>query len=96
MKNITDEEVKHIAKLSALDLSAEQVKSMKTHLSAMLEYFETLDEIDVSSVPPTAHILDAVNMLRADIPTESMPTDELMKNAPESDGGAYVVPRVVE
>ncbi len=96
MNSITDEEVKRIAKLSALNLTDGEVVGMKKHLNAMLAYFETLDGIDVSSVPPTAHILDAVNVLREDVSQCSMPTEELLKNAPESDGGAYVVPRVVE
>ena len=96
MNGISDEEVQHIAALSALKLSEEELKSMKKHLSSVLEYFKTLDGVDVSDVPPTAHILPFVNVLRSDEPGESTPTDELMRNAPESDGGAYIVPRVVE
>ena len=96
MKRITDEEVKHIAALSALKLSDDEIEGMKKHLNAVLEYFETLDGIEVSSVPPTAHIVDAVNVLRADEPSDSLPTEKLMKSAPETDGTAYIVPRVVE
>lgn len=96
MKGISDEEVKHIATLSALKLSEEELKGMKKHLSSVLEYFGTLDKLDVSSVPQTYHILSSVNVLRSDIPVESTPTDELMKSAPETDGSAYIVPRVVE
>lgn len=96
MKKITDEEVKHIAKLSALTLDDGEIDGMKAHLTKVLGYFETLDSVDVSDVPPTEHILGAVNVLRKDVPKESMPKGELIANAPESDGGAYVVPRVVE
>ncbi|MCH5351028.1 MAG: Asp-tRNA(Asn)/Glu-tRNA(Gln) amidotransferase subunit GatC [Clostridiales bacterium] len=96
MNGISDEEVKHIAKLSAIGLSEKEMSSMKKHLSAVLDYFKTLDKVDVSGVSPTAHILSAVNVLREDTPRESMPTDELMKTAPDSDGSSYTVPRVVE
>lgn len=96
MKDITTDEVKHIADLSKLELSDSELSSMRGHLQKMLGYFETLDSVDVSDVPPTAHILSAVNVLRDDVVAPSMENSELLKNAPEADDGAYIVPRVVE
>lgn len=98
MKNseITTEEVKHIADLSRLEFTPEECEDMRAHLQKQIKYFEILDSVDISGVPPTAHILDAVNVLREDAVYPSMPNDALLENAPESDGGAYVVPRVVE
>lgn len=97
MKRIVDtEEVKHIAALSRLEFSDDSIESMRGHLTKMLEYFDALDDADVSCVPPTAHILGGVNVLRADEVTPSTANEELLKNAPESRDGAYVVPRVVE
>lgn len=98
MKNneITTEEVKHIAELSRLEFTPEEYEDMREHLQKQIKYFEILDSVDISGVPPTAHILDAVNVLREDAVYPSMPNDALLENAPESDGGAYVVPRVVE
>lgn len=93
---ITQEEVKHIADLSRLEFSAEEAAAMGEHLASVLGHFEMLDSVDTSSVPPTAHILDAVNVLRADTVTPSMTRDKLLANAPESDGEAYIVPRVIE
>ncbi len=95
-KEITVDDVKHIAALSRLEFSDGEAESMRGHLSKVLGYFETLDGVDISDVPPTAHILSAVNVLRADAPQPSTPPDDLLKNAPESDGSCYVVPRVVE
>ena len=95
-KDVSIEEIKHIAKLSRIEFSDEECESMRSHLCNVLEYFETLDGVDVSDVPPTAHILSAVNVLRDDVPQPSMKNEELLKNAPQADGGAYIVPRVVE
>lgn len=94
--DISIEEVKHIAALSRLEFTDGEAEDMRGHLCKVLEYFQTLDGVDVSDVPPTAHILSQVNVLRADEPAPSMPTDELLKNAPEADDGTYIVPRVVE
>lgn len=94
---ISEDEVKHIAKLSRLQFDENGVKEMAGHLSTVLGYFEMLDSVDTSLVPPTAHILDKVNVLREDEPQERpFDREQLLKNAPESDGEAYIVPRVLE
>ncbi len=96
MKKVTLDEAKHIAELSRLEFDADGLERQRDHLEKMLWVFETLDKTDVSDVPPTAHILSAVNVLRDDIAEPSYSTEELLKNAPETDGAAYIVPRVVE
>ncbi len=95
-KSVSIEEVKHIAELSRLSFTEEQCEKQREHLEKMLGYFETLDAVDVADVPPTAHILDAVNVLREDEAEPSFDNERLLSNAPERDGGAYVVPRVVD
>lgn len=95
-KTIDDNDVEHIASLAALTLSDEERNAHKKHLQKMLDTFEVLDRFDVSDVPPTAHILSAVNVLRDDVVVESYPVENLLANAPQSEDGAYVVPRVVE
>ena len=50
----------------------------------------------MSDVPPTAHILPYTNVLRDDVPGDSTDRAELLANAPETDGEAYIVKRVVE
>ncbi len=95
-KDITIQEVEHIAKLSRLEFADGEARCMREHLKKVLAYFETLDGVDVSGVEPTAHILSSVNVLRADAPQQSTPASELLKNAPAAEDGAYIVPRVVE
>lgn len=93
---ITREEILHIAALGRLTLDEAQILEMGEHLDNVLERFRTLDGVDVSDVPPTAHILPYVNVLRDDVVEPPMDRDKLMQNAPETDGSAYIVPRVVE
>ncbi len=95
-RSVDAEEVARLAKLSRLEFDGKQAEDMRGHLSKMLDYFDALDSVDVSDVPPTAHILSAVNVLREDVVEPSTSNAELLKNAPESRDGAYVVPRVVE
>ncbi len=95
-KKIDKQEVKRIADLSMLSFTDEESDEMCVHLRKVLEYFETLDGVDVSDVPATAHILSVVNVLRDDVIMPSTDNAELLKNAPETKDGAYVVPRVVE
>lgn len=101
MKNtVTIEDVKHIAALSKLEFTDEECEDMRVHLQKQVANFEVLDSVDISDVPPTAHVLKAVNVLREDVVQPSFDNARLLANAPEKsgeDGGeAYVVPRVVD
>lgn len=101
MKNtVTTADVKHIAALSKLEFTDAECEDMREHLQKQVVNFEILDSVDISHVPPTAHILQAVNVLRDDVVQPSFDNARLLANAPEKsgeDGGeAYVVPRVVD
>lgn len=96
MKNtVTIDDVRHIAELSKLKFTDEECEEMRLHLQKQAENFEILDTVDVSDVPPTAHILSAVNVLREDVAAPSFDNAELLANAPESADGAYIVPRIL-
>lgn len=93
---ISDEEVKHIAKLAKLKLNEEQVSKMAEELGSIKEFIEQLNEVDTSSVSATAHILDIKNVFRKDERTGSFDREEILANAPRKDAGCFVVPKVVE
>lgn len=95
-KEITIAEVERLAKLSRIEFTPTQLQNMQKHLESVLGYFETLDGVDISDVPPTAHILSSTNVLRDDTVEPSMDRELLLCNAPKVDDGAFVVPRVVE
>jgi len=81
---------------------------MLKDLNSILDYIDRLNELDTSDVPPMAQIsarLDqpgessgakSAHAWREDSPVPSLPHDEAMKNAPETDGNFFKVPRVIE
>ncbi len=94
--DITADTVRGLAALARLELDAAEVERMRHDLAAMLEYVEQLSELDVSNVPPTAHVLDVATPLRSDGELRQLPVSEVLRNAPRHDRGSYVVPKVIE
>ena len=89
-------EVEKIAALSRLSLTDDEKKTYQRHLEAILLTAQRLNELDTQDVPPTAHIQGVENVLRADVKMPSMDNELLTANAPESQDGCFIVPKVVE
>ena len=92
---ITREEVQHVAKLARLELSAAEVERMTGQLDAILSYVAKLDEIETTGVAVTTHSQAVVNAFREDEVRPSLPRERALANAPEQNGEAFVVPRVI-
>lgn len=93
---ISEEEVKHIASLAKLNLSEEEVQKYSKDLGDIATFVEQLNEVDVTGVEPTAHILDIKNVFRKDENISTFEREEILKNAPSKEAGCISVPRVVE
>jgi aspartyl-tRNA(Asn)/glutamyl-tRNA(Gln) amidotransferase subunit C len=93
---LSNEEVKHIAKLSRLALSEDEASEYASQLSQIIEYVELLNNLDTSSVEPTSHIMKLNNVMAEDIPGLSLPREEALQNAPDSNGKFYRVPKIIE
>lgn len=94
---LTPREVEHVALLSRLYLTPEEKETLGAQLSAMLEHFEQLRQLDVEGVPPTSHAIPLQNVMREDKPHGcSLAPEEVLTNAPDEEGQAFRVPRVVE
>jgi len=83
--SLTAEDVQHIANLARLDLSEEELLRFRGQLSAILDYFQQLENLDTDMVPPTAAVSVGQAPLRADQIYSSLGLDELLQNAPESE-----------
>jgi aspartyl-tRNA(Asn)/glutamyl-tRNA(Gln) amidotransferase subunit C len=92
---ISREQVLHVAKLAHLDLTDEEVEKFREQLSAILEAVSKVSELDLADVPPTSHPLDLVNVWREDEPQPSLPREEALANAPETEGGFFKVPPAI-
>ena len=93
---ITPETVLRIAALARLHVEGDELPRMQRDLEAILGYVQQLSELDLSGVSPTATVLDDPTPLRSDDSVRTLPTSEVVRNAPRSHGGAYVVPKVID
>jgi aspartyl-tRNA(Asn)/glutamyl-tRNA(Gln) amidotransferase subunit C len=94
--SLTEDQVKHIAKLSRIQLTDAEVEKYRTQLSAVLGYIEQLNELDTSAVEPTVNTTGMVDRLREDKVKDSLPVADATKNSKQTDKGFFVVPNVFE
>ena len=92
---LTVAEVEHIAELARLGLTEEEKRTFQVQLSAILEYFEILQEVDTSQVPPTATVLPLRNVMREDKAQPSLSPEEVLANAPDREGDSFKVQAVL-
>jgi aspartyl-tRNA(Asn)/glutamyl-tRNA(Gln) amidotransferase subunit C len=89
---IDRDQVLHVAKLSRLRLSEEEVERMVGELSGILGHVDRIGNLDLEGVEPTSHVVALENVLRADQPWQSLPRDVALGSAPEPSEGAFRVP----
>ncbi len=93
---ITVDECKHVAKLSRLYLSEEEMEKMTADMEGIIGFADQLNELSTEGVQPTAHAIPVQNVFREDVLLGSMDREKLLQNAPQRDEECYLVPRVVE
>jgi len=89
---ITREQVLHVARLARLDLTDGEVERLTDELGAILDAVSKVSELDLAEVPPTSHPLDLVNAWAEDEPHDSLPLDDVLRNAPAAEAGMFRVP----
>ena len=94
--SVSREEVAYVADLARIAFTDEETEQMSKELGAVLDYMNTLNQLDTAGVKPTEHILPIKNVFREDAVKASLPINEVLANAPESESGCFKVPRVVE
>lgn len=94
--SVSNENVLHIANLSKLYISDDKLEKYTKDLSNVVDLANSLEKVDVNGVNPTNHILDIKNVFRKDAVEFSCKRDDILKNAPDAQGGCVSVPKVVE
>jgi len=94
-KPLTEQDVRHVAKLARLKCSEEEIRRFTVQLGAILDYVAQLEELDTENVEPLAHCLPVDNVFREDTPGASLSNDEALANAPQRDGEFFAVPKVL-
>jgi aspartyl-tRNA(Asn)/glutamyl-tRNA(Gln) amidotransferase subunit C len=92
---ISRDDVVHVARLARLDLTEEEVEQFTGQLGAVLEHAADIAALDIADVPPTAHPLPLVNVLRDDVPVPSLDREEVLSQAPAAEDGRFRVPRIL-
>lgn len=110
--NVTDKDVAYVADLANLELTADERVRMLRDLNSILGYVDRLNELNTDAVEPMAQVSDRYGVdqsrqgsdrfayaIREDIKDglrESLPHDIAVKNAPDTDGAFFEVPKVIE
>lgn len=94
--SVTKNDVRYVAHLARLQLSEEEVENLTRDMSKILDYMETLEELDTSDVEPLEHVIDMEYRLRDDKAKEPLSHEEALKNAPDADSDYFRVPKVIE
>jgi aspartyl-tRNA(Asn)/glutamyl-tRNA(Gln) amidotransferase subunit C len=88
-------DVEHVATLSRLALTDDEIERLTGELGAILEYAAEVSALDTADVPPTAHPLPLVNVFRPDDPRPGLDRDEVLAEAPAAENGQFRVPRIL-
>lgn len=89
-------DIEHVARLARLDLTDEEKERLRAQLGAILEHAAKVGEVAADDVPPTAYAIPRSNVLRPDEHLPSLPLEDVLANAPETEDDRFKVPRIVE
>lgn len=90
---ISDETIDYVGILAKLELSEEEKEAAKKDMEKMLDYVDTLNELDTSGVEPMSHVFPVNNVFREDVVTNGDDRDNITANAPQKKDGAFMVPK---
>ena len=98
---VTVQDVERVAELARLELAPAEIAGMQRDLNAILDYVADLNEIDTRGVEPLAQVSElwgeaSTGMPRPDLPSPSLDRAAVMREAPETDGAFFKVPKVIE
>ena len=94
--SVSNEQVRHIAKLARIAMSEEELERLAPELNAILGWVEQLGEVDTDGVDPLATVIDQKLRLRDDVVTDGDIRDQVLANAPDAQHGFFAVPKVIE
>jgi aspartyl-tRNA(Asn)/glutamyl-tRNA(Gln) amidotransferase subunit C len=88
--------VKRVAKLARIAVSEDHAEKLVGDLNNILGFVDELLEVDVDGVEPMTSVVETSMKKRADIVTDGDRAGDILANAPASEEGFFLVPKVVE
>ena len=106
-RKVTIEQVRHVAQLANLELTADEEPRMQRDLSAILAHIAHLDQMSTAGVPAMAQVSEVLRdggagtgssgeALRQDVQRTSADRAAVLAEAPDTDGRFFKVPKVIE
>lgn len=96
VNQLSEEEVRHLARLARLALNDNEVKLFQAQLSEVIDYnISLLRELDIKNVAPTSQTTGLENVWRGDEAKPSLPQITALREAPKKENGQFVVPQVL-
>ena len=92
---ISDETIEYVGILAKLELSDSEKEAAKADMEKMLDYIDTLNELDTSGIEPMSHVFQVSNVLREDVVTNGDNREEMLANAPQRKEDSFEVPRTI-
>ncbi len=92
---ISDETIEYVGILAKLELSSEEKEAAKADMEKMLDYIDTLNELDTSGIEPMSHVFPVHNVFREDVVTNGDEMEKTLANAPERRKDCFEVPKTI-
>lgn len=98
MSALTDDNILHLAKLASLSITPEEIGTLKSQLSGVLDYFDELKKLRTDNVPPTSQTTGLEDVLRNDMSDSDkiLSNEEALSGTDKTHNGAFVVPQVID
>ena len=93
---ISDETIEYVGILAKLELSGQEKEDARADMEKMLDYIDTLNELDTEGVEPLSHVFPVQNVFREDVVENGDEHERMLANAPRVKDGMYQVPKTVE
>jgi aspartyl-tRNA(Asn)/glutamyl-tRNA(Gln) amidotransferase subunit C len=94
--SIGPEDINKIAHLARLHIDDDKVEKISQDITNILSLVDQLQSADTDNIAPMAHPMDAVQVLRPDVVSETNKREKLQKVAPNTEDGLFLVPKVIE
>ena len=92
---ISRADVEHVAKLSRLALTDDEIEHLTSELAGILGHARDMEALDLADIAPTAHPLPLENVFRPDEVRQTVDRDEVLAMAPAAEEGRFRVPRIL-
>ncbi len=94
--SIDKDTVAKVSNLARIKINKDQLNTISNELESVIEWIDTLSEVNTDGIEPVANVSGQKLPLREDIVTDGGYSEKILRNAPEKESSFFVVPKVVE